>query len=61
MWMAEAKAKKDIPLSPDVTIKAGEKITMTRGSKSEYALWSPHGIFDRPAEYVDQIEEKMKY
>lgn len=58
MWMAEAKAKKDIPLSPDVTIKTGEKITITKGSKFEYALWSSHGIFDLPAEYVDEIEEK---
>lgn len=59
MWSAEAIAKKDIPLidgnKSKVIIKAGSKITITKGPRDKYCLWSRTGIWDLPDEYVGEI------
>ncbi len=51
MWAADAKVKKDIPLT---NVKKGEEVTITRGLKYKYALWGNEGVFDLPAEYIDK-------
>ena len=51
MWAADAKVKKDIPLTE---VKKGEEVTITKGREYEYALWCTEGIFDLPAEYIDK-------
>jgi hypothetical protein len=35
-------------------IKAGEKITITKGRCEKYALWHSTGIWDLPEEYVGE-------
>jgi len=49
MWFSEATAKKDIP---GTSVKAGDKITLTKGILYKYSLWCEDGVFDLPAKYV---------
>lgn len=51
MWAADAKVKKDIPLT---RIKKGDFVTITKGRNYKYALWCSEGIFDLPEEYIDE-------
>ena len=64
MWAAEAILKKVIHLESKDTwtekmtmykIKRGDKITITLGRNEKYALWTGHGIYDLPEEYVKEI------
>jgi hypothetical protein len=57
MWSAIAKAKKNIPLG-NVTLLEDSVITITRGVKEKYALWTNEGTFDLPAGYVDEASIK---
>lgn len=60
MWMAEAKAKIDIPLNNFIVCK-NSKITITRGRNEEYAIWDNRaGIYDLPKEYVKEIRVLVK-
>lgn len=50
MWAADAILNKDIP---DINLKKGEKVTITKGLRYKYALWG-NGIYDLPAYYIKQ-------
>lgn len=51
MWAANAKVKKDVPLT---TVKEGDTVTITKGREYKYALWCTEGVFDLPEEYIDK-------
>lgn len=51
MWAADAILNKDIP---DINLKKGEKVTITKGRRYKYALWCHDGIYDLPACYIKQ-------
>lgn len=60
MWMAIAKARKDIPLGENV-IKKGTEIEITHGKSEKYMLWEAFGsLWDLPEEYVKKIKVKVK-
>ena len=59
MWMAEAKAKRDIPLK-GWKIKKGETITITRGRNQKFALWAGDYIYDLHERYVTDIQVRVK-
>lgn len=56
MWVAEARAKINIPLQ-NFKIKKGEKITITKGVKEKFAIWCSDGIWDLPEKFVTDIVE----
>jgi len=68
MWAAEVILTKDIDcgthkdlFNKDIhTIaRAGEKVTITKGVKSDYAVWHTGGIMDTPKEYIDEKTIKV--
>ena len=59
MWLAIAKAKKDIPLEDEI-IKKNTKITITKGVVSDYVLHNHLGIYELPKEYVKDIKVKVE-
>jgi hypothetical protein len=59
MWSAKAQAKRRIPLGSN-RIEKNCEITITKGIKHEYAIWTPHGIYDLPKRYVKNIKVLTK-
>lgn len=56
MWMAEAKAKQDIPLD-GLVITRGSSITITKGKTSDlnFCLWCHDGIYEISSGYVEDV------
>lgn len=68
MWAAEAILKKDVDcgfhkdfFKEDVCtiLKAGEKVTITKGFKYKYAIWNVGNIMDLPKKYINEDTIKV--
>jgi len=55
MWAAEAILKKDI----HTILKKGQKVTITKGVKFEYAVWAGIAIVDVPKEFINKKTIKV--
>ena len=65
MWAAEVIASKNILLCENDefvganVIEKGTKITITKGRKEKYALWSYLGIWDLHERHIDESTIKI--
>jgi len=55
MWMADAKAKQDIPLD-GLVIPIGSKITITKNKNNKYQIWGHDGIYHISEEFFEDVK-----